>query len=182
MSPAQLPRVMAVTTGDRIEPIPAGVISQLRAKDVDAAELERRARALAGRGPLAINVGGAAIDAVAVGADYLHLPEAAPVEDSRLPFGRSVHSPEAAARACSEGCAYLVAGPVWPTPGKVDGVGLAGLKAMIAAAGVTPVFAIGGILDLSRALATRAAGAHGVAGIRSFSGGFLEVLCATLDR
>lgn len=165
-----LPPVMVVTDG--VGPVIAidGAMIQLRAKDAGAAELERRARAIAGRAVLSINVGGAAIDAAAAGADYLHLPETAPVEGWPLPFGRSVHS-ATEARRCA--CAYLVAGPVWPTPGKPSAIGVEGLRAIVEAAGAVPVFAIGGILDATNALRCRDAGAHGVAGIRAFSAPFV---------
>lgn len=156
---------MLVTSGAAPAAPIAGVMIQLRAKDASAAELEARARALAGW-TLSINVGGAAIDFRAAGADYLHLPEAAAVDRYDPPFGRSVHSPREAARVR---CAYLVAGPVWPTTGKPEGIGLTGLRAIVEAAAGVPVFAIGGIAEVEQVRAAIDAGAHGVAGIRAFT-------------
>jgi thiamine-phosphate pyrophosphorylase len=164
---------MVVSSG--AEPFAAidGAMFQLRDKEASAAELAARAPALSGW-VVTINVGGEAgmaIDARALGADYLHLPESLPVYGGDLPFGRSVHSPEEAAR-CR--CAYLVAGPVWPTPGKPDAIGLAGLRAIIDAAAGVPVFAIGGITGVDRARRALDVGAYGVAGIRGFTPGLVE--------
>jgi thiamine monophosphate synthase len=167
-------RVMIVSTGEDVgEPIDGAMI-QLRAKTIGAAELDRRARSLVDRGWVVSinmgNMGGAAIDARAVGAAYVHLPEAAPIEAAAdREFGRSVHSVAAAAEARRQGCAYLVAGPVWPTEGKPAGIGLDALEAIARAAAGVPVFAIGGILGPSRVRSAIARGAHGVAGIRAFT-------------
>lgn len=170
-----LPRLIIVTRGAELDPVfevldAAGgsAIVCLRDKQAGADELFARARALAPRCWLSINVGGAAIDWRAAGARFVHLPEdAAAIEG--LPHGRSVHSIEAARRE-APAAAYLVAGPVWPTAGKPEPLGLEALGAICAAAGTTPVFAIGGILGVEQARAALAAGAYGVAGIRAFAG------------
>jgi thiamine-phosphate diphosphorylase len=102
--------------------------------------------------------------AAALGAG-LHLSEAAPPCTAAAPWhGRSVHGPDAAARARREGAAYVVAGTIFSTAGKRDAplAGAAGLRAMCAAADPLPVYAIGGV-NATRVAAMRRAGAYGVA-------------------
>ena len=172
MIEARIPRLMIVTRGLGDLEIPdalaAEVMIQLRDKQASGAELEARARRLAARAVLSINVGGARIDWRRVGARFVHLPERAPPAGD-LPWGRSVHSVEAARRE-APAAAYLVAGPVWATPGKPDALGIESLEAICQVAGDTPVFAIGGILEAAQVRAAMEAGAHGVAGIRAFAG------------
>ena len=95
----------------------------------------------------------------------LHLPEGAPAAPPGTAWhGRSAHGAEAAARARREGAAYLVAGTIFASPGKPGQAptGVVGLRAMCAASGPVPVYAIGG-LTAARAREARAAGARGVA-------------------
>jgi thiamine monophosphate synthase len=98
----------------------------------------------------------------ASGARGLHLPETAPFV--KAPFvGRSVHSVNAALRAEAEGCAYVVAGSVFPTASHPGGpVGGLELLRDIAAAVHIPVIAIGGI-NATNARSCIDAGARGVA-------------------
>ena len=85
-----------------------------------------------------------------------------------LLLGLSVSTVDQAEDAQALGAAYLGAGPVWPTPTKVDAVdpiGVAGLAAICAAVRL-PVVAIGGI-DAGNAAACIEAGAAGVAVVRA---------------
>jgi thiamine-phosphate pyrophosphorylase len=107
--------------------------------------------------------------AQALGADGVHLGQsdsgAELARASGLLLGRSVTTLEQALAASAD---YLGAGPVWDSPSKPDAeppIGLAGLRAICAAATV-PVVAIGGI-DAANAGACIAAGASGVATIRA---------------
>lgn len=112
--------------------------------------------------------------AIASGAHGVHLRgDSIPIEAARRlgppPFlvGRSVHS--AAEAKAGAGADYLIAGTVFPSTSKGEGapvLGLAGLKAIVAAATV-PVLAIGGV-TADRVADVAAAGAAGVAGIRLF--------------
>ncbi len=108
--------------------------------------------------------------------DGAHLPAdglpAAPLKARFGPgllLGRSAHTVEDVARACDEGVAYVVFGPVYSTPGKGEPVGLAALARAVLAAAVAgiPVFALGGV-TLERLAELAAAGAAGVAAIRLF--------------
>ena len=96
----------------------------------------------------------------------LHLPGDAPAPAERdWPlWGRSVHSPEEAARRAEETPDYLLVGPVFPTDSKPwhPGGGLELVEAAARAAAPLPMLAIGGI-DAANAGAVIAAGAAGVA-------------------
>lgn len=78
-------------------------------------------------------------------------------------LGRSVHDPEQTRSALRDRPDYLVAGPVFPTSSKPGhpGIGTVGLRAIVEAAGDTPVLAIGGIRPESVSPVT-AVGASGV--------------------
>jgi thiamine-phosphate pyrophosphorylase len=87
-------------------------------------------------------------------------------------IGRSVHRVEEAVMAAPD-VDYLIAGTVWPTESKVANgkhrlLGVEGLAAIAASAGV-PVVAIGGV-TLDRIEAVCAAGAAGIAAIGLFMG------------
>ena len=93
--------------------------------------------------------------AIAAGAHGVHLrADSVPARRARLVappgflIGRSVHSPDEAARACREGgLDYLLFGTVFPTaskPGQLAS-GVAGLSEVVAAARTLPVLAVGGI-------------------------------------
>lgn len=85
-----------------------------------------------------------------------------------LLLGLSAASVEEAMEAERAGAAYVGAGPVWPTPSKLDAdpaIGLDGLAAICARVSV-PVVAIGGV-DAGNAAACIRAGAAGIAVIRA---------------
>jgi thiamine-phosphate diphosphorylase len=148
---------------------------QLREKDLPGRGLLDLAReclsALAGtRSRLLVN--GRADVAEAAGAHGVQLPEAGlPVSDVKRSFpalivSASRHSLEGARRAEAEGADLLLVGPVFPTPGKPDALGLAAFEEI--ARGVSiPVHAIGG-LDAETARSVADAGARGLAAIRAF--------------
>jgi thiamine-phosphate pyrophosphorylase len=158
------------------EAIAGGVtVVQLREKDLAPAELLPLARRLrevtAGKAVLLVN--GPTEIALAVAADGIHLPEAAPmVERPDRPFmvARSVHSREAAEAAWAECNDYLVAGPVFESPSH-PGVRGSGPKLIetIAGAVAVPVIAIGGV-TAERAEEIMRAGAAGVAVISAVLG------------
>lgn len=149
-----------------------GAAVQLREKDLGARallELAHRAAEVCERhgAPLLVND---RIDvAIASGADGVHLAGGSVgATDVRalMPgaiVGASCHTEaDLAARA---GADFALFSPVFPSPGKGPAVGLDALREA-ARAGV-PVFALGGV-DASNAAACAAAGAHGVAAIRSW--------------
>ena len=138
----------------------------LRERDLDDTVFGRLAQRVAGALPVGtvLSIHSRAEVARALGAG-LHLAEAAPVVPTKAIWhGRSVHDPIAMGRAREEGAAYALAGTVHASPGKPEAaaVGVAGLRAMCAAAGALPVYAIGGLTPrhVGEALA---AGAYGVA-------------------
>lgn len=142
---------------------------QLREKDLPRAELLALARRLrevtGGRALLIVN--STAEVAEEAGADGVHLPEDAPMVETRLLVGRSVHSVEAAVSAEAEGVDYVIAGPLFETEthrGR-EGAGVDLLRNIYEAVGV-PVAGIGGI-DYQRAATVARAGAVGVAVIRA---------------
>ncbi len=108
--------------------------------------------------------------AARIGADGVHLPEAAmsvlaarQMAGPGVLVGRSVHSTAAAKSAATERADYVVAGTVYPSPthpgGQASG---AVIVRSIASAVDLPVIGIGGI-DASNAAFVMAAGARGVA-------------------
>ncbi|HEY8485999.1 MAG TPA: thiamine phosphate synthase, partial [Limnochordales bacterium] len=116
-----------VAAGDLVAAVRAAVAAgvdlvQLREKDLDDGSLERLAQALlAAVGPWArLLINGRSELALQLGEPVgLHLPEHQPLPPRRPGFwGRSVHSPQAAAAAARQGARYLVAGPVYPTSSK----------------------------------------------------------------
>jgi thiamine-phosphate diphosphorylase len=119
----------------------------------------------------AVFVNGRPDIAAAAGAQGVQLGsgDLAPADARRiLPrgwIGRSVHTPEEAAMAVSEGADFLVVGNIYETlshPGRAA----AGLALVTQTAGLgRPVIAIGGITP-ARAAEVKSAGAYGVAAIR----------------
>jgi len=119
----------------------------------------------------AVLVNGRPDIAAAVGAQGVQLGsgDLAPTDARRLLprgwIGRSVHTPEEAAMAVSEGADFLVVGNIYETlshPGRPA----AGLTLVTQIAGLgRPVIASGGITP-ARAAEVKAAGAYGVAAIR----------------
>jgi thiamine-phosphate diphosphorylase len=182
-----LPRVHAFTDADllalpefgiRAAAIAAGgaaVALHARARGASAALLSAgasRMMALARPAEAAVFVNGRPDIAAALGAHGVQLGsgDLAPADARRLLargwIGRSVHTPEEAAMAVSEGADFLVVGNIYETlshPGRPA----AGLTLVTQAAGLgRPVIAIGGITP-DRAAEVKAAGGYGVAAIRA---------------
>jgi thiamine biosynthesis protein ThiS len=142
---------------------------QVRERGLDRLPLELLVRAICtvvGTGAHVVINGDLAL-AKHLGAG-VHLPEAGPsIEEAReclgstALIGRSVHTPDPAAR--SVGADYLVAGHVYETGSKPDRppIGLAGLAGIVAVA-PAPVLAIGGVTP-ERVPKVLSAGAAGVA-------------------
>jgi thiamine-phosphate pyrophosphorylase len=113
--------------------------------------------------------------ALAAGADGVHLPAAGlpPAEARRLLppgalVGVSCHGEDDVRRARDGGADYATFGPVFDTPSKRGYGPPVGLAALERAARLgLPLVALGG-LDPARAVAARAAGAHGVAVLRAW--------------
>jgi thiamine-phosphate pyrophosphorylase len=130
-----------------------------------------RIAALARPPEAAVFVNGRPDIAAAVGAHGIQLGsgDLAPADARRLLprgwIGRSVHTPEEAAMAVSEGADFLIVGSIYETlshPGRP----VAGLTLVTQAAELgPPVIAIGGITP-ERAAEAKDAGAYGVAAIR----------------
>lgn len=98
-----------------------------------------------------------------------------------LMLGRSAASVAEALDGERIGAAYIGAGPVWPTPSKLDAdppIGLEGLAAICDAVSV-PVVAIGGI-DVTNVADCLRAGATGIAVVRGARD--TRALRAQLDR
>lgn len=120
--------------------------------------------------------------ALAAGADGVHLGQTdQPLDSARrqlaatrrqLWIGVSTHDLAQVDAAVRGGADYLGFGPVFATATKLNPdpvVGLDGLRAAVAAAGATPVVAIGGI-DLTTAAAVAATGAAAACVIRAVNG------------
>lgn len=146
---------------------------QIREKHLTSGELFRlasAAAALARNGKLLVND---RLDvALASNAGGVHLPAGRPPAASLrgltpkgFLIGVSCHSAEEVERAAREGADFAVLGPVFPSPGKSDPLGLPPLEA--AARSAIPVFALGGV-TLENARLCLQAGARGIAGIRIF--------------
>jgi len=126
-------------------------VLQLREKDLPDGELLPLARRLrqvsAGRALFLVN--GSLDVALAVGADGVHLPQAAGLIERPRPdflLGRSVHSLDEALAAEAEGLDYLIAGPVYAASSH-PGAAPAGPRLIetIVPAVSLPVLAIGGV-------------------------------------
>jgi thiamine-phosphate pyrophosphorylase len=111
----------------------------------------------------------AGADGVHLGDDDLPLPAARRLAPAGFLIGRSVATPDEAARAVREGADYLGVGPVFATLSKADAgeaIGAGGVRAVCAVAGGVPVVGIGGI-DAANAREVAEAGGAGVAVIRA---------------
>jgi thiamine-phosphate pyrophosphorylase len=87
-----------------------------------------------------------------------------------LLVGASVHDVAETVRARDAGCAFVMFGHVFATPGKAEpGRGVHALAAAVTAATPLPVFAIGGITP-AHVDACKEAGAFGVAAVRGLFG------------
>jgi thiamine-phosphate pyrophosphorylase len=143
--------------------------ASLREKDLPGAEQAVLARALlplARRFGAVLTLHGTPELAAAAGLDGVHLPDGGDVAHARAVLGPgalvgvSQHRPGAADPAAD----YVIAAPVFLTmskPGYGPALGLAGLTAMVAAAG-KPVVALGGIASQELPACLKA-GAAGVA-------------------
>ncbi|MCW2807655.1 MAG: thiamine monophosphate synthase [Marmoricola sp.] len=96
----------------------------------------------------------------------VHLASHQPISDAGSLFhGRSCHGPDGVARAVGEGASWVTVSPVAQTPSKPGygpPLGTDGVRRAVAAAGGTPVYALGGV-EVATVASLRAAGAHGVA-------------------
>lgn len=154
------------------------VLVQVREKDLDGGPLLALVRAaLAAGARVAVND---RLDvALAAGAHGVHLPErglpvAVAVALARgraaagFLVGASRHTVDGARAAGEAGAALVQLGPIWPTPGKPDALGLAALTAARAALPARArLVAVGGIVDPDTAARARAAGADATAAIRA---------------
>lgn len=113
--------------------------------------------------------------ALAGGAHGVHLTSTSiPVQVARehLPsefqIGVSCHTQAEVVAAANGGADYVLFGPVFPTPGKVEGIGLERLNQACVAERRIPVLAIGGI-DETNCSYPLVLGAAGFAAIRSLN-------------
>jgi thiamine-phosphate pyrophosphorylase len=144
-------------------------VLHLRDHAARAAELLLRARARRARfgGRVALVVNDRLDVALALAADGAQLTQRSlPVAEARriaggMPLGASVHS--VAEAEAARGADWLLVGTVFPSATHPDGatIGLEGVRT-IAAAGIAPTVAIGGITAANVA-SLRATGVHGVA-------------------
>ena len=153
-------------------------VVQLREKDMatrDLLELASDLREITQQAKAKLLINDRIDIALAVGADGVHLPtNSFAIEDARRLLGPtkligvSTHSGDQAIEAEQRGADYVVFGPVFATPSKLQygpPVGLDALRETSEAVSV-PLLAIGGI-DADGSAQARAAGARGVAVIRA---------------
>jgi len=139
---------------------------QIREKDLSAREVWQFTLAVVaarGSADTKILVNERADIAWSAGADGVHLPSNTP--RATLPgllIARSCHTEEEVRRAKAD---FVTFSPIFESPGKGSGVGLAALRKACQAP--MPVFALGGI-TWENAPSCIEAGAAGVAGIRLF--------------
>jgi thiamine-phosphate pyrophosphorylase len=153
---------------------------QVREKDLGGRELldlSRRLRALTTAAGVRLFVNDRVDIALAAGADGVHLGTGAlgidevQITAPTLQIALSTHSIAEVARAAADGrVSFVVFGPIFDTPSKRGYGPPLGLEALRAAATQSiPVVAIGGV-DAARAASCRAAGAAGIACVRSLLG------------
>ena len=158
---------------------------QLRAKDLEARELENlahKAMAVIGASRTKLLINGRTDIALACGAHGVHLPaNALSASEVRAIFARagrsepvigvSTHSAREVASAESHGASFAVFGSVFEKGGSANAAGLETLRQICdrteAAQPPMPVWALGGI-TLENAGLCAAAGAAGIAAIRLF--------------
>ena len=154
----------------------AATVLQVRVKPAGAGDvlrIARMARRVCDAAGALLIVNDRIDVALAAGADGVHLGQHdASIEDARtlgprLIVGVSTHDIAQVARAIAAGADYLGFGPIFATTTKADPdpvQGLSGLRAAVAAAGTTPIVAIGGITP-AHAASLYAAGATAVCAI-----------------
>lgn len=148
---------------------------QLREKDLSAKEvlaMAYRFRALTRKYHVDLFINDRVDIALAAGADGVHLttqsmPTAAvrSIGQDKLMIGVSTHTLEEAKEAVAGGADFVVLGPVYDTPSKMQygpPVGLSRLSEVCRSVNI-PVFALGGINTVRQIKETRQAGAYGVA-------------------
>ncbi|MBM3758699.1 MAG: thiamine phosphate synthase [Acidobacteria bacterium] len=154
--------------------MPSVDVIQLRAKEVDAGELLRRARRIRAtfNGTLLIND---RVDVcLAAGADGVHLPAhrlAPSILKQRfgLIVGVSCHDLEEVRRAEQEGADYAYLSPIFKSsskPGYGPALGLDTLRRVVEAVSI-PVIALGGVTKENEVKCIES-GAAGIAGISYF--------------
>jgi thiamine-phosphate pyrophosphorylase len=151
---------------------------QVREKQLPARllfDLARSAADITSRYGTALMVNDRVDVALAAGADGVHLPSnSLPVSVLRkhMPKGFliavSAHTPSEVSAARDSGADFVTYAPVFASPGKGEPKGIDDLERVCAAAGVFPVFALGGI-DHSNFESVLSAGAAGFAAIRSLN-------------
>lgn len=179
----RLPRLWIITKPDHaegpvaplvraLEGCPAGAVGvQLRAKHASDLELitwGRELRAATARWGCPFTVNRRPDVAKIVGADGVHLPEAAmSVRELRTQWpdlglvGASRHDRSGLLRAADERANFAFLSPVYAVPDKGAPMGIEGFAAQIADVGI-PTFALGGIGE-AHAAQLIAAGARGIA-------------------
>lgn len=155
-------------------------------------ELARYARAMTAAAGAQLIVSERLDVALAAGADGVHLPERSLAPDEarrvvgpRMLIGRSVHTLEGAREAARLGADYVMAGPVFATPGKEKLLPMETLVAMRRALDVD-VVPVGGI-DRANVGAVAGAGFDSAAVIRAVAaaadpGECAAALAAALER
>jgi thiamine-phosphate pyrophosphorylase len=170
---------------DKVESVARAEVDwiQLREKDLDGRRLFRLAQEARQRVPAGckVLVNDRLDVALAAGADGVHLGERSlPVGQAKrflrdrsgvaeFLVGVSTHSLKAVQEAETSGADYVIFGPIFATPSKLEYGPPQGVEQLAAACRAVsiPVFAIGGItLENTRECAT--AGAAGIAAIRLF--------------
>ncbi len=161
----------AITRGDL--PVRHADVLHLRAKDLEAAELLRRARLLREQWPGILLINDRIDVCLASGADGVHLPShrIAPRRikgcfGQQLIIGVSCHSIEEALQADAEGADYVYLSPIFQKPGYAPPLGLQAL-AEASQRLLIPVIALGGITTANEDSCI-ATGAKGIAGISYF--------------
>jgi thiamine-phosphate diphosphorylase len=150
--------------------VPVAAALHVRIKSASGPELAVVARqatrslSLAGR-PVLLN--GAAEQAVALGYEGAHLPQAliplsAPAAPPGFLLGASVHDLSSLAAAANAGTHYVFFGPVWSPGSKIAKPTGVSALASFARRSSVPLIAIGGVTP-ERVAACLEAGAHGVA-------------------
>lgn len=175
-------RLLAI--GDRSRATPTAIAALADAGGPDVALLLRdpllssegasawAAEALALCRPAGVRVlvHGSALVARDTGSEGVHLPEGVSVAAARtivgpgVLLGASRHDVEGVREAGLAGADYVTLSPVFHSPGKGEGLGLAVFEEIVRSCGL-PVVALGGITG-ETAAACRAAGAAAVAAIR----------------